>query len=104
MYLYKGFTRYNIAPNGINKMQVYDSTGKNVGSLGLNVLGRPTGQKLYSFGLVSDMHLNPSNDDGMMAISNFENALRYFKARGCEFCCHAGDMTNVGFWMKNEKK
>lgn len=48
------------------------------------------GNKLYSFGVVSDVHL-PTRDG-----SAFDNALAYFQDYGCSFVGVTGDLTNDG--------
>lgn len=103
-YVYKGFIPQNIAPKGAKQIGVYDSNGNQVYTMGLGSLARPEKEKLFSFGLISDLHCA-----GMDAAGNWSEAgkrldwvLTYFEEMGCEFCCHAGDMTNVGFWYPPE--
>ena len=52
------------------------------------------GEKLYSFGLVSDLHVSGTDENG----TYLSDAMTFFENQGCSFCCHAGDMTNIGFW------
>lgn len=55
------------------------------------------GNKLYSFGLLSDLHLDGIGSNG----AYLSQALSFFESENCNFCCHSGDMTNIGFWYKD---
>lgn len=93
-YKYKGFIKQNVAPKGATKIVVSDSNGNRIGTIPLGFLNRPTDIKLYSFGLLADIHCAGTNSPTK---TFFDNALTYFEQQGCAFCCHAGDMTNIGF-------
>ncbi|MBR4023246.1 MAG: hypothetical protein IKI94_11790 [Ruminococcus sp.] len=57
-YKYTYFIPENIAPSNAKSIGVYDSNGVKVCNIPLGRLTPPTDNKLYSFGLVSDMHLD----------------------------------------------
>lgn len=97
-YQYNGFIIQNIAPKGSVKIGVYNKDGKRILSIPLYRLTPKKGEKLFSFGLVSDIHVSV---EGNVTSTHFDNALTYFEEQGCEFCCHAGDMTNIGFWYNS---
>lgn len=97
-----GLIPENTAPPGSTKIGVYDSDGNRVCNIGLGRLTPPSTEPLYSFGLLSDLHLN-TTDSGQNS-TRFSNALTFFEAQGCSFCCHTGDMTNIGFWMEGTKE
>ena len=94
-YQYKGLIPQNVAPARAVKIGVFNATGEQVGSIPLGRLQRPQGEKLFSFGLVSDIHVNANRTE---TSTHFDKALTFFEAQGCAFCAHAGDMTNIGFW------
>lgn len=96
-YKYRHFIPQNTAPKGATQIEMYDSKGKNVCSIPLGGLTPPTEGKLYSFGLMSDMHLYKS-EPSWMANTKFDNALTYFENAGCVMCAHSGDSTNSGFY------
>ena len=97
-YQYNGFIPQNIAPKGTKEIGVYDGSGKRVMTISLGQLSLPDiGTKLYSFGLLSDLHLSGDSTEG----TRLDNALTYFEEQGCSFCCHSGDMTNIGFWYNS---
>ena len=94
-YHYSGFIPQNIAPRGAVGIGVYGADGKKKGRIPLGRLQRPQGEKLYSFGLLSDLHCAGDNSPEK---TRLDHALTFFEGQGCDFCCHCGDMTNVGFW------
>lgn len=93
-YVYKGFIPQNVAPKGAKRILVYDGNGNLVGRMRLGTLSHPSKTKLFSFGLISDIHVSAERT---ATSTHFDNALKYFEDQGCLFCCHGGDMTNIGF-------
>lgn len=98
-YQYNGFIAENIAPKNAKGIGVYDSLGSKILSIPLGRLAHLKKQKLFSFGVVSDLHLTAEQTS---TSTHFDNALSFFEEQGCEFCCHTGDMTNIGFWYNKE--
>lgn len=94
-YKYKHFIPQNTAPSGAKSIGVYDSNGNKICSVALGGLTPPTKEKLYSFGLLSDMHVA---DYDPLASEKLDSALSFFKKQDVSFLCHCGDMTNTGFW------
>lgn len=97
-YKYTHFIPQNIAPKGTKNIGVYNSSGNRVFEIPLGNLAPITKTKLYSFGLLADIHIlhtvanwNP--------IPKFDNALTYFENNGCAMCVIAGDLTQAGFYM-----
>lgn len=90
---YTGFITENIAPLGVTKIGVYNSNGNRVGKINLpNTFKSPSdlGSKLYSFGVVSDIHLINTDFN-----KTFINALNYFNNH-VDFVCVSGDLTAMG--------
>lgn len=96
MYIYKHFIPENIAPSGAKRIGVYKD-GKRICTVPLGQLAPVEKTPLYSFGLVSDMHLSGTGDNGRY----LSEAMTFFENQGCSFCCHCGDMTNIGFWSSS---
>ena len=94
-YKYSGLIPQNIAPVGAAKIGVYDAAGKRRAEIPLGNLARPAGTKLFSFGLISDLHVTAEQTQ---TSTHFDNALTFFEDQGCAFCAHGGDMTTIGFW------
>lgn len=96
-YKYTHFIPQNIAPSGTKQIGVYDGKGKKLFTIPLGRLAPTTKEKSYSFGLLSDIHVNLWSGDNNA--ETFANALSYFEGQGCNFVCISGDLTNTGFYM-----
>lgn len=90
---YTDLRKENIAPLNATKIGVYNTSGTKVGKLNLSDAMRPTlGNKLYSFGAISDLHLQTST-----AESDLRNALTYFNSdESVAFVCISGDIADSG--------
>lgn len=90
---YKGLISENTAYPDSRRIGLYDSCGNRVGIAHLGSLANPAkGEKLYSFGALSDVHVTYST-----AESDFGAALRYLNnVENVAFTCIAGDLTTNG--------
>lgn len=106
MYQYTHFIKQNIAPQGAKHIGVYDANGKRICTVPLGGLTPPKGEKLYSFGLVSDLHIYKKNVPWVTwnPIEKFDHALSYFESQGCKMCFVCGDLTQTGFYSKNNEE
>lgn len=93
-YKYKYFIPQNTAPHGTKSIGVYKN-GTKIYDIPLGRLTPVTKSKLYSFGLLSDVHLA---GNGSYKATRFDNALTFFENQGASFCCISGDITDTGFW------
>ena len=86
-------TRGIINKKGAEKIAVYNSKGKRVGNIELGNLAIPSlGEKLYSFGALSDIHLQYDT-----AMPDFQKALQYLNnTEDVDFTCICGDLTVNG--------
>ena len=92
MMQFTDFIPQNIAPIGTRHIGVYNSNGVLIGIIKLGGLDIDNiGEKNYSFGAISDVHLSVSDSE-----SDFTNALQYFNVFGASFVCICGDLTNNG--------
>lgn len=96
MYKYAHFIPQNVAPAGATKIVVYDADGKKVCTIPLGGLTPPKGEKLYSFGLLSDIHLYPIAAVAWHPETKFDNALSFLESQGCAFVVVSGDLTQTG--------
>lgn len=88
----------NIALDSVKNLVLYDEVGGKVCDVDVSKMRLPNlGAKSYSFGLLSDVHVNLWSGDNN-AIT-FENALTYFNNQNCDFVCISGDLTNTGIYM-----
>lgn len=94
-----GITKFipeNIAPQNAKSLAIFDGS-KKICDVDISKMHPSNlGEKLYSFGMVSDMHLDGVGSNG----TYLSDAMTFFENQGCSFCCHAGDMTNIGFWSE----
>lgn len=93
---YKYFINLNKAPINASKIGVYNSSGERVGGITIPQSSKidldSLGEKQYTFGCVSDIHLQ---DD--TAMDDFKKALTYFNENeNVDFTCICGDLTKKG--------
>jgi hypothetical protein len=90
---YESLISQNVAPYKATKIGVYNSSGKRVGGFGLqNLRQHGLGKKLYSFGALSDVHLQYDT-----AQADFQKALTYLnETEDVAFTCVCGDLTSSG--------
>lgn len=101
-YVYNHFIPQNIAPTGAKNIGVYDSMGKRVCTIPLGRLTPVNKEKMYSFGLVSDIHLF-SGETAWHGNTKFDNTLSHFEDTNCVFCVVAGDLTQTGFYLRTDE-
>lgn len=93
MLTYRDFIPENVAPKNAKRIGIYDSNGNRVGTIPLGNLVFPNvGQKLYSFGALSDVHIGYQT-----AESDFQIALSYLNEQekvAFTFIC--GDLSGDG--------
>ena len=90
---YKSLIPQNTAPYNASAIGVYDTDNNKVGEFALQNLRVPKlGEKLYSFGALSDIHLQYNT-----AQEDFQRALTYLnETEDVEFTCICGDLTDNG--------
>lgn len=90
---YKGFIPQNVAVPGARRIGIYNDQGNRMGVIPLGNLAMPNvGQKLYAFGVLSDVHLQYET-----AKSDFIRALNFMNnAPDVLFTCICGDLTQYG--------
>lgn len=90
---YTDLINVNIAPLNATKIGVYNASGNRVGKIELGNLKKSNlGNKLYSFGAISDIHLQDQT-----AQTDFQTALTYLNNNeSVAFTCICGDLTTLG--------
>ena len=94
MSAYEKFIPENIAPKDVKQIDVYNKKGYRIGKIELGKLAFPnnSGEKLYSFGALSDVHIPRET-----ATEDFQRALIYLnKNADIKFTCICGDLTDNG--------
>jgi predicted phosphodiesterase len=102
-YKYKHFIPQNIAPKGAKEIGVYSASGEKLCIIPLGSMSPITKEKLYSFGIISDLHISHNVYVAWQPIPKFDNALTLFEDKGCAFCIACGDLTNTGFYLRTDE-
>lgn len=102
-YVYRHFIPQNTAPAGTKRIGVYDGNGKRIMAIPLGGLTPHSTESLYSFGIVSDLHISHNTAVAWQPISKFDNALTLLEEKGCAFCIACGDLTNTGFYLRTDE-
>ena len=102
-YVHKHFIPQNTAPKGAKRIVVYDVNDNEVCTIPLGGLTPPNSEKLYSFGIISDLHISYNVYVAWQPIPKLDNALSFFEAQGCAFCVACGDLTNTGFYLRTDE-
>lgn len=102
MYIYKHFIHENAAPKGAKRIGVYRGDER-ICTVPLGRLAPVEKEPLYSFGLLSDLHILYFTSDIFQQIPKFDNALTLFENNGCSFCVVCGDLTNTGFYLRADE-
>ena len=90
MAQYNAFIPENTAPVGAKRIGIYNQDGVRVGHISLGNLLKDKGRKLYSFGALSDVHMQYET-----APADFQVALTYLNDE-TDFVCVCGDLTTSG--------
>lgn len=87
------FIPQNVAPDNVQSIKIYNPFNKQVGTISLGKLAQPNkGQKLYSFGALSDIHIVYESGE-----TDLRAALNYlFKIENIDFICVSGDLGKDG--------
>ena len=59
-------------------------------------LSQDLGTPLYTFGILSDVHVDGDGNDTAYSISDLKKAIKFFNDEGCEFIAYCGDLTYDG--------
>ena len=90
---FKAFLDCNIAPQKASKIGIYDANGNKVGTIPLFNFKKKQGNKLYSFGLISDLHMQVNDTyDGQ---NDLRRAFNYFTEQGIDMTCCCGDIADT---------
>lgn len=100
--IYSYFIPENVAPYASSKIGVYDDSGNRIGAISLDTLKPDYGERLYRFGLLSDVHNNNDstgnyNETATENAADLQRALEYFNNKqSVSYTCICGDVTYDG--------
>lgn len=96
---YKGLIPENVAPKGVDTISIYDSNNVKKASMAVPPFMKyPSGEPLYSFGVLADAHLATNTAQWGYSVEDMDYALTYLKNKGVALVCVAGDVTHTGFY------
>lgn len=91
---YEDFIDANVAPREAESIGIYDAGMTRFGGISVAGLKPEYTDPLYSFGVLSDVHVVPDNKVG--CIDNFLRALTFFNDKSVDFVCVCGDISEKG--------
>ena len=95
MSSYNEFISNNIAPYNATKIGVYNSSNVKVGEIPVTNLKPDFGERLYRFGLLSDVH--NQQDQTAESTEDLQRALAFFNEKeSVSFTCICGDISQSG--------
>lgn len=90
---FNAFLDCNVAPQKASSIGIYDSNGNKVGTIPLFNLKKRQGAKLYSFGLISDLHMQVT--DTYDSQNGLYRAFNFFTEQGIDMTCCCGDIADT---------
>lgn len=101
----------NIAPSNASSLAIFNGDTK-ICDVDISKMKPELGTPLYSFGLLSDVHMTGDSEvgtrekDGNGYVTDgfyFRKALEFFKNSSCKFVCISGDLTDVGLFSYKDE-
>jgi hypothetical protein len=88
------FIKENVAPYSSSSIGIFNSNNELVGKIPLNNFKPNYGDRLFRFGILSDVHNNNADSQSNEDIVDFENALQFFNdTESVNITCICGDIT-----------
>lgn len=97
---FKAFLDCNIAPITASKIGIFDTAGNKVGTIPLFNFKKRQSPKLYSFGLISDIHIQV--EDTYDSGNDLIRAFNYFTEQGIDMTCCCGDVVDTNVLQEYE--
>lgn len=95
--IYNSFINENVAPYTANSIGIFNSGGELVGKIPLNNFKPEYDERIFRFGILSDVHNNNADSQSNEDIADFENALTYLNNNeSVNMTCICGDITQGG--------
>lgn len=92
---YTDLISQNIAPYAAKKIGVYNSNGERVGEIPLGTFKPEYGERLYRFGILSDVH--NQSDQSAESTADLQHALEFFNNKeSVNFTVICGDISQNG--------
>lgn len=97
------FIAENIVQSNVSRLSIFNGDTK-ICDVDISKM-KPTnlGEKLYSFGIISDLHVTYNLSVVWQPVPKLDNALTLFEKHGCVMCIASGDLTNTGFYLRTDE-
>lgn len=90
---FNAFLDCNVAPPQASSIGIYDLDGNKVGTIPLFNLKKRQSAKKYSFGLISDLHMQVT--DTYDSQNDLHRAFNFFTEQGIDMTCCCGDIADT---------
>ena len=99
---YSYLNNLNVAPTNATRIVAVDKSGDIVSQMNIpSAMKLNLGDKLYSVGVLSDIHLDGNgdgnNEDSGSSQADFINAIQFFNRNAVDLICIDGDVTYYGY-------
>lgn len=95
--IYESFINSNVAPYSADAIGIFNSAGELVDKILLNDFKPSYGDRLFRFGILSDVHNNNADSQSNEDIADFTNALSVLNnIESVNMTCICGDITQGG--------
>jgi hypothetical protein len=92
--IFNDFISENVAPYSSENIGIFNSNGELVGKIPLNNFKPNYEERLFRFGILSDVHNNNADSQSNEDIVDFENALTFLNEKeSVNITCICGDIT-----------
>jgi hypothetical protein len=95
--IYDSFIKSNAAPYSASAIGIFNSNGELVDKIPIDGFKPSYTDRLFRFGVLSDVHNNNANSQSNEDIADFENALSVLNSiESVNMTCICGDITQGG--------
>lgn len=101
---FSNFNELNVAPPDASKIVAVDNSNNIVSEINIpSSLGSKLGTKLYTVGVLSDIHIDAYEEDYGDSQNDFINALQFYNDNKVDFIIINGDLVNEGYEVDYQK-
>jgi hypothetical protein len=95
--IYESFINFNVAPYSADAIGIFNSDGELVNKIPIDGFKPTYTDRLFRFGILSDVHNNNVDSQSNEDIMDFTNALNFFNEKeSVNMTCICGDITQGG--------
>jgi hypothetical protein len=95
--IYESFIKDNVAPYSADAIGIFNSDGNLINKIPIDGFKPSYTNRLFRFGILSDVHNNNVDSQSNEDIADFTNALKFFNEKeSVDITCICGDITQGG--------